>query len=193
MKVICIVGRSSSGKDTIYRKVLDAFGEALKPIITWTTRDMRKGEVDGVDYHFSNDKLFQKQLSEGKVVEYRVYNSFGRILTYYTCADDFDDSAVYIAVTSLAQVNKYSAYFGSKNVYPVHVQLEDRVLLERALNRCDKSGESYKEVCRRYISDCEEWENNDFADGLKVFRVHNDILDDCCEKVCKYIREVIGS
>lgn len=34
MKVICIVGRSSSGKDTIYRKVLDAFGEALKPIIT---------------------------------------------------------------------------------------------------------------------------------------------------------------
>ena len=59
MKVFCIVGKSSSGKDTIYRKVLVEFKGTLNPIITWTTRDKRVGEEDGVDYLFSNDGLFQ--------------------------------------------------------------------------------------------------------------------------------------
>lgn len=193
MKIICIVGKSSSGKDTIYRRVLDRFSFSLKPIVTWTTRNKRNGEEDGVAYHFTDDTTFQGLLQEGKVIEYRAYNSFGKILTYFTCKEDFKDDSVYIAVTSLAQVNKYSNYFGSRNVFPIFVNVEDRVLLDRALDRCKVTGESYKEVCRRYISDCEEWENNTFESGLTVFIVNNDNLDECCNKVFNYIEEVLSS
>ena len=192
MKIICIVGRSSSGKDTIYHKVLEKFKGSLKPIVTWTTREKRMGEVDGVDYHFTDNDNFQRLLTKGKVVEYRVYDSFGKLLTYFTCKSDMDKNSVYIAVTSLAQVNKYADYFGVKNVYPIHIQVEDRVLLDRALDRCKVTGEKYKEVCRRYISDCDEWEKTSFADGLSVFKVQNDDLDECCNKVYTHIQEVLS-
>lgn len=192
MKVFCIVGMSSCGKDTIYKKVLEEFKDSLKPIVTWTTRDARLGEVDGREYHFSDDATFQKQLKEDKVVEYRIYNSFGRILTYYTCSEDFDNDSSYIVVTSLSQVNKYADYFGCKNVYPICVELDDWFLLTRALSRCKDTKGSYKEVCRRYISDCEEWENTKFNDELNVFKVYNGDLSECCEKVYNYIKEVLA-
>lgn len=193
MKIFCIVGRSSSGKDTICGRVKEEFGSSLKPIVTWTTRNRRKDEVDGVVYHFSNDSLFQKQLSEGKVVEYRVYKNIqGTVLTYYTLASNFDSKGNYLAVTSLSQVNKYADYFGCKNVYPIVIELEDRVLLNRALDRCEKTGESYKEVCRRYISDSNEWEKVKFNEDLSLFRVYNDDLDVCCSKVFAYIKEVMN-
>lgn len=193
MKVFCIVGKSSSGKDTIYGRIKEEFGSALMPIVTWTTRAKRKGEVDGVVYHFSDDALFQKQLSEGKVVEYRVYKDvFGTVLTYYTLASNFRSDGVYLSVTSLSQVNKYADYFGCKNVYPIVIELDDRVLLNRALDRCEKSGESYKEACRRYIADSNDREKIKFNKRLSLFKVYNDDLETCCSKVFAYIREVLN-
>ena len=46
------MGKSSSGKDTIYKKLIQNKNLALKEIIPYTTRPIRVGEQDGVEYHF---------------------------------------------------------------------------------------------------------------------------------------------
>lgn len=48
--LLCIVGRSGSGKTTIRNLLMEKYH--LRPLVTYTTRQKRQDEVDGRDYHF---------------------------------------------------------------------------------------------------------------------------------------------
>ena len=50
-RVFCLVGKSCSGKDTLYARILDRCPE-LVPVIPCTTRPRRTGETDGQNYRF---------------------------------------------------------------------------------------------------------------------------------------------
>ena len=50
--IFYIMGKSSSGKDTLYRKINEGKKLGLKNIISYTTRPIRKGEMEGREYHF---------------------------------------------------------------------------------------------------------------------------------------------
>lgn len=49
-KIICLMGKSSTGKDTIYKHLLSDRRLGLKKIVPYTTRPIRNGERDGVEY-----------------------------------------------------------------------------------------------------------------------------------------------
>ncbi len=51
-RIFYIMGKSASGKDTIYKKLLDRI-PGLKTITPYTTRPIRDGEVNGVEYFFT--------------------------------------------------------------------------------------------------------------------------------------------
>ena len=55
-KIFCIMGKSSSGKDSIYRQIMEENELSLKPIIPYTTRPVRMGEKDGREYHFCSEE-----------------------------------------------------------------------------------------------------------------------------------------
>ena len=55
-KIFYIMGKSSSGKDTIYENLLGREGLSLHPLIMYTTRPIRAGETDGVQYHFVTEE-----------------------------------------------------------------------------------------------------------------------------------------
>lgn len=60
---------SGCGKDTVLARL-----SGVRRSISMTTRAMREGEVDGVDYYFVTQDYFLKQLREGKILEYTSYN-----------------------------------------------------------------------------------------------------------------------
>ena len=62
-KIVCLMGRSSSGKDTIYKKLLQQDEVIVENIVPYTTRPIRAGEKDGVEYHFTDEEGFQKPYS----------------------------------------------------------------------------------------------------------------------------------
>ena len=74
-KIYCIMGKSASGKDTIYRRLLQNTDLRLKKIIPYTTRPIRAKEQDGVQYYFTNEEKMQKLKASGKVIECRGYNT----------------------------------------------------------------------------------------------------------------------
>ena len=66
-KIFYLMGKSASGKDSIYKKVKDQMPE-LKPIVIYTTRPIREGEQDGVEYFFVDDNRLRKLQQAGKVL-----------------------------------------------------------------------------------------------------------------------------
>ena len=74
-KIVCLMGKSSSGKDTIYKRLLSQKSVPLETIVPYTTRPIRAGEQDGVEYHFTDEAGFQSLLAQGSVVESREYNT----------------------------------------------------------------------------------------------------------------------
>ena len=57
-KLIYLMGKSSSGKDTVYRELLRDDSLKFKKVVLYTTRPIREGEVDGVQYHFVDEEVF---------------------------------------------------------------------------------------------------------------------------------------
>ena len=70
--MIVLSGPSASGKTEVAKLLMQKYG--IKRVITTTTRAMRKGEVDGIDYYFVTKERFQEMINEGLFVEYTNYN-----------------------------------------------------------------------------------------------------------------------
>ena len=66
-KIFYLMGKSASGKDTIYKKIKETMPE-LKTIVIYTTRPIREGETEGVEYHFVDEKKLQEFQEAGKVM-----------------------------------------------------------------------------------------------------------------------------
>lgn len=70
--LILFSGPSGSGKDTVLSE-LRSRGVNLTQSVSMTTRQMRDGEVDGVDYYFTDVPTFEKRIEEGYFLEYVKY------------------------------------------------------------------------------------------------------------------------
>ena len=69
-----LMGKSASGKDSIYRRILEELPQ-LRRVILYTTRPKRSGETDGVEYRFIDDAEFFRLKEAGRLIEYREYNT----------------------------------------------------------------------------------------------------------------------
>lgn len=69
-QVAVIAGPSGSGKNTIIGGIIERHPNCTR-LVTATTRAMRPGEVDGVDYHFFPMERFDAELMAGNILEHR--------------------------------------------------------------------------------------------------------------------------
>ena len=73
-KIYYMMGKSSSGKDTLYKEVLKALPK-LKTLVLYTTRPIREGEQEGIEYHFVTDEELERFEKAGKIIEERTYDT----------------------------------------------------------------------------------------------------------------------
>ena len=83
-KLFYIMGKSASGKDTIYQKLLENPELHFRRLIIYTTRPIRDGEKDGQEYYFVNEDEFQCLKASGKIIEDRGYESVYGLWRYFT-------------------------------------------------------------------------------------------------------------
>lgn len=72
--LLVVSAPSGCGKDTIIAEVLKKIDDAYLSV-SMTTRHMRPGEVEGVNYYFVTQTEFEKKIDQGEMLEYARYGS----------------------------------------------------------------------------------------------------------------------
>ena len=97
-KIVLFMGASSSGKDTIMRKLIKENLFDLYPIVMHTTRPKRTREVNGRDYYFVTEEEMKQLEEENKIIESRTYQTVYGPWHYFTTASHIDlDHHNYVA------------------------------------------------------------------------------------------------
>lgn len=194
-RIFYIMGKSSTGKDTIYQRLLKREGNTLRRIAMYTTRPIRAGEEDGVEYFFVDEERRRRLEAEGRIIEQRSYQTYYGVWTYFTVRDEQIDLERYdyLMIGTLESYAMTKRYFGQEKLVPLYIELDDGVRLQRALDR-EKLQEAprYQELCRRYLADEEDFSPEKLETAGIQKRFQNNDLERCLSELTEYIEERRG-
>lgn len=188
--IFYLMGKSSSGKDTIYSRILEDTG--LIPIVLYTTRPIRVGEREGVEYHFVDDERFNAMRDSGDVIEWRTYDTKCGKWTYYTAKDSIStDMGDRIGIGTLQSYIKIRTHLDDDVLVPVYIEVDDDIRFLRAVEREKRqSAPKYAELCRRFLADNEDFSDEKLSEaGIDQRFNNNGSPDECLAAVKKYISD----
>lgn len=189
-KIFCVMGKSATGKDTIFQRLLDAESLNLKRIIPYTTRPIREGEVSGREYHFCTEQDVRRLEAENRIVELREYQTVYGPWKYFT-VDDGNiqlEKENYLLIGTLEAYIKMREYFGEDKLVPIYIEVEDGERLMRAIAReKEQDVPKYEEMCRRFLADAKDFSQENLKRAGIGKRFLNLQLNDTIEMVKEYI------
>ncbi|MFE8701197.1 guanylate kinase [Cytobacillus sp. FJAT-54145] len=160
-KVVVLTGPSTSGKSSILTRL------GLKSIVTSTTRTMRPGEQQGIDYHFHTLEEFDDLVEQGEMPERTVYAGvkYGilkRVLD--VVKEDKEDYAVILDVVGLEFLRDYLGkdrvlgLFVGVSPATIEKRLEERgTAREERQRRIKQAAEKELSLSYRAHCDVEVW------------------------------------
>lgn len=185
-KIFIVMGKSATGKDTIFKELLERTKDQLKTIISYTTRPIRTGETDGVEYFFVTNEKRNELKAQGKIIEERVYQTVMGEWAYFTADDGQVDLShnSYFMISTLEGYRSLVNHFGAESVVPIYIEVEDGMRLERALNRERiQMNPKYEEMCRRFLADQEDFKEENLRDLHIEKRYFNVDKETCIQEI----------
>lgn len=162
--MLVLVGKTCTGKDTLLKQLVSNFG--YKPVVSYTTRPPRSGEVDGEDYHFIDKSQFRRMKLQGFFAETTSYNvATGETWYYGTLLKDLKDDSIIILNPEGLRTLKHNK---DLNIVSFLITAKEETLRERLANRGDNPEESE----RRLKADQEDFSN---ISDLVDFSFSNDL------------------
>ncbi len=159
-KVFYLMGKSASGKDKLFQALLQMSELRLRPLVIYTTRPIRDGEKDGVEYHFTDEEHALRWMDEGKIIELREYQTVHGPWKYFTLDDgSFEEEGSHIlAIGTPESYQKLRSYLGAERLVPLYIEVDNGIRLQRSLERERKqTSPKYAELCRRFLADEEDF------------------------------------
>ncbi|TAH72775.1 MAG: guanylate kinase [Anaerolineaceae bacterium] len=193
-KIFIIIGKSATGKDTIYKRLLEHNDLHLKTVIMYTTRPIRVSEIDGVEYYFVDHERLNELKESNKIIEHRSYNTIHGEWHYFTVNDgQIDlDKYDYIMHGTLYSYGQIRDYFGKDKVIPIYIEVEDGIRLIRAIRREQKQKEpKYAELCRRFLADDEDFSEENIARYGISKRYSNIDINICIQEIIDDIKRLL--
>lgn len=139
--LIVLVGKSASGKTTLEKYISENF--RYEKIVSHTTRPIRGDEVDGVDYHYVSEDVFNEMLRNNELVEHATFNNW-----YYGISkkeiEDKKDAVVVVNPAGLRRIRKFNI---PMSVF--YVMCDDKTRYKRSIDR----GDDIVEIALRSRSD----------------------------------------
>lgn len=187
-RIYYLLGKSATGKDTLYKEILK-WRPKLRTVTMYTTRPIREGETDGVEYFFTDREELERQLASGKVIESRTYQTIAGPWTYYTVDDgqfDVADDESCLMIGTLESYEKMCAYFEAGKMVPVYIEVPDGIRLLRAVKREENQKKpNYREVCRRYLADEKDFSEENLERLGITKRYQNTGMEMCVEEILR--------
>ena len=192
-EIYIIMGKSATGKDTLYREVMERLDGRAQRIVTYTTRPMRDGEKNGRDYIFSNDNEVTAFKEQGRIIEMRTYDTVYGPWHYFTLDDgqiETDGDKKYVIINTLEAYRHYVEYYGRRMVVPIYIEISEKERIHRAMHREDEQEVGkYTEMCRRFLADEEDFAEEKLAEAgiTAADRYDNTELEPCVERIVNRI------
>lgn len=186
--IVILVGKSCSGKDSI-RKELEKIG--YNNIVSYTTRDRRGGEINGVDYWFVNNKEFNKMINDGKLLEYRIYDTvFGE--WFYGVGYEEINKVIGkkdgVLILELKGAKKFIEHYGKNNCCVVYVKSSKEIREQRAKKRGSFSEAEWN---RRLKTDDIDFSNENLENCIDFSILNNKDNDNDLKLFAKFINNVV--
>lgn len=189
-RLFCLMGKSATGKDSISHKLRRELKD-LRTVTLYTTRPPRCGEHDGREYFFIDEARLAEFAAAGKVIEQRAYETVAGTWQYATIDDGRIDLAQhsYLLIGTLESYARLQEYFGRERVVPLYIEVDDGVRLLRAVRREMKQDEpKYREVCRRFLADSEDFSEARLQELGIGRRFENRNIKQCVEALIEEIK-----
>ena len=187
-RIYYLLGKSATGKDTLYKEILKRRPK-LRTVTMYTTRPIREGETDGVEYFFTDREERERQLASGKVIESRTYQTIAGPWTYYTVDDgqfNVADDESCLMIGTLESYEKMCTYFEAGKMVPVYIEVPDGIRLLRAVKREENQKKpNYREVCRRYLADEKDFSEENLERLGITKRYQNTDMEICVEEILR--------
>lgn len=187
--LLCIKGKSNTGKDSIAKKLLKL--PETRRFVYYTTRPMRDGEKQDVDYHFVTENTLKGAMERGTLIEYRKLYS-GIYFTVDNGELDGDENIVYICTPSPSQCVAMKKRWGDK-VIEVTIEAPLMTRLERYIKREKKQkkdkADALSIVMRLYDEEtCDEWKEEALNENTKRFvNDESTKIEDVVKQIIEYI------
>lgn len=173
--IAILVGESASGKSTVEKILSEKYG--YKKTVSYTTRPKRKGEENGVDYHFISDDEYTEKFNSGYFVETGAYNGW----LYGTTKDQYEGNIICVLTPhGLRQIKKN---FNNEDIVSFYIKVPRRDRLIKLLKR----GDDIEEAIRRNQSDVGQYDG--IGDEVD-FVIENDKYHLSPEDIAKKIYEL---
>lgn len=191
MGLVILIGESGSGKDAVLNTLVNEYG--FERIVTATTRPVRDGEVNGVDYFFMSKEDFEKGIKHNDFIEHREYSTLvggNKDIWYYgSPKQELSSGKDYVIILDVQGAKDYTAYYGEKNCTVIQLQVSDEIREQRAMQRgsFDKT-----EWDRRLADDKIKFSEDQTADIIDgIVSNEGDFNETCCEVYDLYKKEQI--
>ena len=192
-EIAFIMGKSSSGKDHIFKALVEDETLGLNTITMYTTRPMREGEENGVEYFFVDAARAEELERNNQIIELRSYKTVYGEWKYFTADDGqivLDEGKRYIVIGTIEAYNRFVEYFGKDRLLPIYIEVEDGLRLQRAIKREQKQeSPHYEEMCRRFLADSVDFsEENIKKAGIEKRFYNNGSIEECIEQIKEEVK-----
>lgn len=168
--MLVMIGASASGKTEIAKILIKKYG--LTKLVTYTTRKMRKGEVDGIDYHFISIKEFERKKRKKEFLETAEYHN-----TFYGSPREGADEKKVIIVEPKGANSIFKK--GIPNTIFIYLETDQLIRRVRMLNR----GDNLEDVETRFKEDKVHFRKSRFKHLDHIVNTSCLTLDELANKI----------
>lgn len=183
-KIILIAGKACAGKDTLVKRLMNETN--LPMALSFTTRPMRTGETQGVEYDFIDEKSFWDLYGCNMLAEHTSYQvANGDTWFYGLTKEELEKDDYVLAIVNPDGVKQIKAIYEDKAIV-IYITADDKERIYRYIER-DKAN-NVAECCRRFLAD-----ENDFNGFEYDYKIVNDDFEDAYKSLKSYISIIRGN
>jgi guanylate kinase len=184
-----LLGKSSSGKNYIQEKLIEEY--SYTGLVSTTSRRPRENEKEGVDYHYVTNEEFEKQIADGKMIEYREYHPANGETWYYGLSKKaFEIKAnKKVVILELYGLKELKKFLKGKNIKltSYYISANQEIRTERAKARGSFDEAEWE---RRLIADNNDFTVEELASNIDYMIKNETTVEDAIKSMLCYKGEI---
>lgn len=186
--ILILSGVSGAGKDTVKKEILRKIENAVT-IPSYTTRKIRNGETEGVQYHYVSVEEFVSMINEGKLYEYSKHYE-----NYYGTSKEILDSKISegkivvkdIDVNGARDLKKLEKKINTK-IVTIFLDISKQEMISRIHKREEELGEKTDEI--EFLSRLERYDYEALRKTDYDYVIENISLEKCIKDIVEIIEK----